>query len=115
MDNANPCQETRMNAKEILKPYAGPLSLSEIVEGMNAAEHNAARLFKDAESLLSIGSYASALALAILSIEESGKVIVLRDLSTAPDVAETKRVWKEFRSHVKRTELGYFLISLGEA
>jgi len=75
---------------------------------MNDARQNASRLLKDAEVLLEAERYPSALAMAILSIEESGKTIVLRDLSTAVDANDVKRVWKEYRSHTKKNILWVF-------
>ncbi|GGO80954.1 hypothetical protein GCM10011348_18840 [Marinobacterium nitratireducens] len=43
--------------------------------------------------------YPSALALAILSIEESGKAFILRSLSLAHDGKELKEGWRKYRSH----------------
>src|SRR6266852_7957358 len=54
--------------KPQLKQYRGPLSSSEIAEGMNVARQNAARLVKDARLLFDNKSYASAVALSILAI-----------------------------------------------
>ena len=96
------------STKGLLEPYVGVLTIAEIVEGMNAAEQNAVRLLRDAELLLSAERYPSATAVAILSIEESGKVTVLRDLSTAPDADEVKRVWRDFRSHTKKNRTWIF-------
>lgn len=56
-----------------LNQYRGPLSSTEIAAGMNAARENTNRLAKDAKLLFEQERYPSALALAILAIEETGK------------------------------------------
>jgi AbiV family abortive infection protein len=79
--------------------YRGKLTPAQVAEGMNAAINNARRLLEDAELLFSAGRYASACALAILSIEESGKLPVLRRLALAQDDAQLKKAWKGYRDH----------------
>ena len=69
--------------KRRLNQYCGPLSPSQIAAGINAARANAMRLLEDAKLLAGSGRYASATALAILSIEEGGKDGILRELSYA--------------------------------
>jgi AbiV family abortive infection protein len=69
---------------------------------MNAAERNAARLVEDAERLLEAGRLPSAVSLAILSIEESGKVSLLRELVLARSPSELKAAWRSYRSHTKK-------------
>lgn len=64
-----------------LPQYKSKLSAAEIAAGINAASTNANRLADDAELLLENDRYPSALSLAILSIEESGKVSILRTLA----------------------------------
>ena len=66
--------------KRILKPFSGPLTPQEVLEGINAAQTNALRLLDDAKLLMEAGRYPSAAALAILSIEERGKVIILKNI-----------------------------------
>lgn len=85
-----------------LKPYRGKLSIGQIVDGMNAAVRNARRLADDAKTLLDLSRYPTAAALAILSIEESGKVSVLRLMSTASDDRALRRSWKDYTSHRKK-------------
>ncbi len=89
-------------ATKKLDQYKGALSASEIAEGINAATQNAARLVVDAELLLENKRYPSATSLAILSIEESGKVSILRGLSVARDGKDLKESWREYRSHTKK-------------
>jgi AbiV family abortive infection protein len=78
---------------------------------MNAAVQNAARLFRDAEGLFALGSFPSSAGLAILSIEESGKVAVLREMSLARSNAERKECWRAYRSH-KRKNVAWFMRDL---
>ncbi|MCP1319351.1 AbiV family abortive infection protein [Halomonas sp. 707B3] len=82
-----------------LKQYKGRLSASQVASGINAAQKNARRLYEDAQLLFDNDRYPTGLALAILSIEESGKASILRSLSLAKDGKELKDGWKKFRSH----------------
>ena len=84
--------------------YTGALSPADVVAGMAAARRNARQLAEDAQSLLDQGRWASALSLAVLSIEESGKVGVLRRLSTASEASDLRAAWACYRSH--RRKLG---------
>ena len=79
--------------------YRGELSPTQIADGMNAACRNARRLADDAKLLLDAGSYPTAAAIAALSIEESGKVSVLRGLALAPNESARRRAWKDYQSH----------------
>jgi AbiV family abortive infection protein len=86
-----------------LKPaYNAHLTAAEIADGINLARINSARLYNDARLLLDNKRYSSAAALAILSIEESGKELVLRQLATVPPTAPTKGVWNSFRNHLQK-------------
>lgn len=85
-----------------LEQWKSSLKSSQIAAGMNAASENALRLIEDAELLFSSGRYPSAVSLAILSIEESGKVSVLRELALAKDGKDVKEAWKSYRSHTKK-------------
>jgi AbiV family abortive infection protein len=88
--------------KTTLNHYKDALSASQIAEGMNAAARNAKRLAEDAELLMENRRYPSATSLAILSIEESRKLSILRELSLARDGKELKETWKRYRSHTKK-------------
>lgn len=82
-----------------------PITAAQIAEGMRLALQNAARLAEDADSLLEAGRVPSAVALAILSIEESGKVSILRQMAIAEDEKEWLQLWKAYRSHTKKNIL----------
>lgn len=88
--------------QKTLPSYKGRLSFAKIAEGMNAAVENAARLAHDAKLLLDAGRVPTALSLAILSIEESGKTSILRAMSLARDDKEVKEEWRRYRSHTNK-------------
>lgn len=85
--------------KSHLQPYAGTLTPAQITDGIAAAQANALRLLDDAKLLLDAQRYPSATALAILSMEERGKVIILKRLALVSDLADVKAAWREYRSH----------------
>lgn len=85
-----------------LPSYKGKLSFAQIAEGMTAASLNAARLAQDSKLLLDVGRFPTACSLAALSIEESGKVSILRAMSLAGDDTEVKEEWKRYRSHTSK-------------
>jgi AbiV family abortive infection protein len=72
---------------------------SEWAEGMNAAARSAKRLCEDAEILMAAKRFPSACAMAILSIEESGKRSVLRELACATNKARINAAWRRFGDH----------------
>lgn len=91
-----------MSQKRKLATYRGKLSPTEIAAGMNAATENAQRLVSDADILLAAGRFPTAASLASLSIEESGKVSILRELATAASDDELSSAWKGYRSHTRK-------------
>lgn len=90
-----------MSSKK-LNAYRGPLSAEEITAGMNAANANALRLAEDATVLLAAGRIPTAASLTALSIEESGKTSILRQLATATSKEEIANAWKSYRSHTRK-------------
>lgn len=82
-----------------LEHYRGQLSASEIAEGINAARRNAARLVDDAKLLFEAKRYPTAAAIAVLAIEEAGKVPILRALPFAHTAEEVEDVWRDYRNH----------------
>lgn len=85
-----------------LDSYKGPLSITQIADGMNAALRNAARLAKDARLLVDADRLPSAVSLAILSIEEAGKISILRALAFAENEQDLKTEWRRYRSHTSK-------------
>lgn len=92
-------------AAQKLQQYRGRISVTEATRGISCARKNAQRLVADAELLLANERYASALALSVLSIEEAGKVSILRALVLARSEEEAKGDWKEYRSHTSKNRL----------
>lgn len=81
------------------KQYRGMLSPSDIAAGMNAAIRNSRRLAADARILLDAKRIPSAASLAILAIEEAGKISILRGLAIAPTNEVVAESWKDYRNH----------------
>ena len=98
-----------------LKSYSGRLTAHQIARGINAARRNARRLAEDAQLLFDKGRYPTAAALAILSIEETGKESILRGIAWATEDNELRTSWKDFRSHTKKNAMWLFpqLVSEG--
>lgn len=88
--------------KKLLPSYQGSLTPKQIAEGINVARGNGKRLLQDAEILFDRERYPSACALAVLSIEESGKSGILRRMATAPNDAVIEKLWREYRTHTKK-------------
>lgn len=63
--------------------------------------------------LLEGGRHASAASLAALSIEESGKMDILRELALARDDQEVTDAWRNFRNHSKKN-MSWILPRLAE-
>ncbi|MGN7875567.1 AbiV family abortive infection protein [Roseateles sp. 22389] len=85
-----------------MNQFNGPLNIEQLAEGMNLAKKNASRLHDDAKLLLEAGRYASAMSLAILAIEEAGKLSILRRMVSEKAPEQLKGLWKEYRSHTKK-------------
>lgn len=81
-----------------LQSYGGELSSAEIADGIAAAQANALRLIEDAKLLADGGRFPSAAALAILAIEERGKVTILKRMAIVPP-EKLKETWRDYRSH----------------
>jgi AbiV family abortive infection protein len=88
-----------------LSQFRGTLTAEQIAEGMNRALQNASRLAQDAATLFASARLPSSTALSILSIEESGKVALLRQMAISGDQKEWQTNWKAYRSHTKKNLL----------
>lgn len=91
--------------KKKLDQYYGRLGPQDIAAGMNAARKNAQRLAHDAKILFDNGRYPGAVALATLAIEETGKISILREMSTTENDAERQKIWKRYRSHTAKNTM----------
>lgn len=85
-----------------LPHYRETLAPRQLAEGMNRALANARRLAEDSATLLKMDRIPSAVTFAILSIEESGKVTILRQMALADEPKEFHALWKAYRSHTKK-------------
>src|SRR2546428_49754 len=92
----------------VLNPYWGRLPTEKIAEGMNVARANAARLAADGRMMFEAQRYETAGALAILAIEEFGKLSLLRELALAADDREAKDAWRKLRSHTAKNAMWIF-------
>ncbi len=92
-----------MGKHRILEDVQGPLTPAQVAQGMNAAARNARRLLADAQLLLDHRRYPSATSVAILSIEESSKISILRGMVGISDPAALKAGWKRYRDHRAKT------------
>jgi AbiV family abortive infection protein len=88
--------------KKLLPSYQGQLTPKQVAEGITAARGNAKRLYEDAELLFERERYPSACALAVLSIEESGKAGILRRIATEINSAGCEKLWREYRTRTKK-------------
>lgn len=79
--------------------HTGSLSAEKVAEGVNAAFRNARELYEEADILFKQGRFARAAALAVLSIEEVGKVFLLPLLLTTDDKQDLRLIWKRYRNH----------------
>ena len=95
-------------SERLLNPYWGKLAADKIAEGINIARANAARLAADARTMLAAGRNETAAALAILSIEESGKDSLLRELALAENERDARGCWKRLRSHTAKNAMWIF-------
>ena len=90
-----------------IRQYSGRLTVAQIAAGMNHCRSNAERLLASAKALYAVGDYALVASLAVLAIEEAGKVAILRRMVTALDEQDVKECWKEFRSHCWKNGLAH--------
>lgn len=95
-------------ANNKLARYQESLSVIQLTEGINKAIRNAHRLLFDAELLFDKSRFPSAVGLAILAIEEAGKVPILRELAVSKHPEEIKAAWKAYRSHTKKNAMWLF-------
>lgn len=86
-------------------PWRGRLTPAWAADGINAAFRNAKRLGADAQKLFLSGSYPSALALAVLAIEEAGKRAIIERILLAKTDRQLKEHWREYTSHTAKNNL----------
>src|SRR5947209_4613018 len=94
-----------MEKKKVISQYVGPVTVEQAAEGISVALSNARSLVADAELLARHERWARAASLAILAIEEAGKVPLIRALLLARNQAERRDDWRAYRSHTKKSVL----------
>lgn len=90
---------TIFTVPRVKRPDNPPLSNSDYEAATDAAVMAARGLYADALLLFNNGRYARAAGIAILALEEVGKVKVLLRIFQATDEAARKAAWKEFLAH----------------
>jgi AbiV family abortive infection protein len=91
------------------KRYTGPLIPAQAASGIDAAMRTARSLLRDSKLLLENERWQRATALAILAIEEMGKVEILRSILLARDAGELVTEWRTYRSHTRKNASWIFL------
>ena len=84
------------------KQYKGNLTPKQAAEGIRVAIENAASLVTDAKLLFDNGRYERSVALAVLAIEEAGKISIIRSILLENDPGELKKSWQEYRRHTDK-------------
>lgn len=93
---------TKKRPVKILQGYSGRLTSEQAAEGIRVARANAYALVIDARLLLDAERWSRASSLAILAIEEAGKIPLLRTLLVASTSEELKQTWREYRTHTAK-------------
>lgn len=84
-------------------PYRGRLNPFQISEGIRGAKNNAKRLLDDANVLFEKGRFPTACSLAVLVIEELGKLPILRRMAIAETDDHWKQCWRDFSDHLAKS------------
>lgn len=87
------------------RQFSQNISFEKAVEITNAAILNAKSLYDDAKLLSDNEKYARAICLAILSIEESGKPSIIRNIILEDDPKELSNLWKSYRKHQSKNSM----------
>ena len=104
-----------MTKQNLLPQYKGQINPAQAAEGIKVAIQNARDLLVTAELLLENGHWSHACSFAILSIEESGKPPIIRELLLARNGEDLKEGWRKYRSHTSKNAMWIFseLVSKG--
>jgi AbiV family abortive infection protein len=71
-------------------------------EGIKIILENSKSLLNDAELLYSSNRFERAVAIAIIAIEESGKLPIIRIILLEDEEKELRKEWKKFRTHTEK-------------
>lgn len=96
------------NLAPLFDKHSGVLSLEQISAGISACIDNALDLFGDAILLYDHKRYARASSLLLTSLQESGKVALLQQMSllSSREQKQWRRLWQRFRNHSEKDALG---------
>src|SRR3712207_4707510 len=78
------------------------LTLEQLFEGIQVILNNAQSLSEDATLLFEAGRYPRAASLAILSIEEFGKIFIVAKMAISEDKETLAGLWKDFQRHTAK-------------
>jgi AbiV family abortive infection protein len=92
-----------MTSESKAPPYRGHLTFKQIAEGIQAIKRNAKRLHEDMQTLYDAKRFPTACSLGVLTIEEIGKLPILRRMALASNDDEWRRCWKDFTSHLDKS------------
>lgn len=84
--------------KRIWPQFKGYLTLKQITEGAAVAQKNAIALLEDAKLLFAARRFSSASFMAIIAIEEYGKLSILSLMAITPH-NDLKERWRAYRTH----------------
>jgi AbiV family abortive infection protein len=84
------------------RQYNQRLTPKKAAEGIKTIMYNAKALLSDAQLLFDNDKYERATALAILAIEEAGKISIIRAILLEDNQKEFNKEWKRFRSHAEK-------------
>lgn len=87
------------------RQFTQGISVKLAAEISNGAIENAKSLYEDAKLLFDNEKFARAISLAILSIEESGKPSIIRNLVLEDDPKEISNLWKSYRRHQDKNSM----------
>ena len=92
----------------ISNKYNSPISIDDAARGIKAAVLNGKDLLNDAQLLFDNERYARAMSLAILAIEEIGKVEIIKNLLLSKQ--KVASIWKDVRDHKSKNIIWQFPI-----
>ena len=95
--------EAKRIVTSVMPRYNGTLTQEQVAEGVRLSQDNAVRLLNSARLLLHDGDAPTAMSLAILALEENGKVEILHKIGSASNSEDIKKYWREYRDHKSKT------------
>jgi AbiV family abortive infection protein len=91
-----------------LNPYLGRLTPESAAAGIQAAVQNARSLLADAGILIEHNRWPRSASLAVLAIEEAGKVALIRGILVSSTPQELRDEWRAYRCHTQKSVMWVF-------